>query len=487
MGSPIWRSLVALTLMVTPLGILSVNRTAPQLPDQPPPGEVEPPPPITITSLSPAAGPPGTVVTVSGSNFGAESDVLFRFTGLPSSPVSLPATVLNDSQLEFTVPSDASCGAYGVKVKSRIGLGPFAPISVSNELSFTVTEPCTLAPILGALSPISGPPGRVVTVSGANFAPGAEVILQLAESPFTTINVGTTVANSSSLSFTVPGGAVCNYHSVRVSNPGAALPSNSRSFRVQCPSVANWQLRLEKLRSLDEQEGGGDEPYLVAIGFRSRMNTPGSTVTWWSEYLDDDWADNLDTGEERDILEEMGAVPFPDVEMPPFVCAVLDGIDCLVELQFLQPEFMGAVVIAMESDWTSWGRVREAVEERREEIEEAVRVAVEDFFAGTTVPQVIEDLTRGLDLGNRIWSWFNRDDNVGVHVFMFVAVNTDVPDTWMPILGSILNFAPSTASALRERTFQVQFGSGDPKYEVTGSLAWSTTGFTFPTELAPPF
>ncbi len=45
-----------------------------------------------------------------------------------------------------------------------------------------------------------------------------------------------------------------------------------------------WSIRMEQLSVLNADEDStfsdGDEPYLVAIGFRSRFQTPGSTQVW---------------------------------------------------------------------------------------------------------------------------------------------------------------------------------------------------------------
>ncbi|HYU86635.1 MAG TPA: hypothetical protein VEK80_17660 [Kribbellaceae bacterium] len=61
---------------------------------------------------------------------------------------------------------------------------------------------------------------------------------------------------------------------------------------------ALWNLRLEQLHILDADEDGfasdGDEPYLVAVGFRSRFRTPGSTQVFWGEMLDDKWANGVE-------------------------------------------------------------------------------------------------------------------------------------------------------------------------------------------------
>jgi hypothetical protein len=109
------------------------------------------PPAPSITSLSPTSGPVGISVTITGANFGTSqgtSTVTFNgttatFAGWTDSSISVP------------VPSGATTGNVVVTV------GGVA----SNGIAFTVTPP----PAITSLSPVSGPVGTSVTISGANF------------------------------------------------------------------------------------------------------------------------------------------------------------------------------------------------------------------------------------------------------------------------------------------------------------------------------
>lgn len=82
-----------------------------------------------IDSLSPASGPAGTVVTLSGSNFGSSTAV--RFDGGTVST----STVQNSSSITFTVPSNIAAGSYRVWVTDDNG--------ASNVVRFNVTAPAT--------------------------------------------------------------------------------------------------------------------------------------------------------------------------------------------------------------------------------------------------------------------------------------------------------------------------------------------------------
>jgi hypothetical protein len=91
-----------------------------------------PPPAITtttvapsITSLSPNSGPVGTVVTITGVNFGTSNSVVLN--GI------VPVTSSNQTHLTFTVPLNTPVGAHGISVINN------ANNYGSNTLIFTVT------------------------------------------------------------------------------------------------------------------------------------------------------------------------------------------------------------------------------------------------------------------------------------------------------------------------------------------------------------
>lgn len=99
-----------------------------------------------ITSLSPAAGPAGTTVTISGSNFTGATAVLFG---------NVPATsytVNNDGTITCVVPANA--GPY-VTVTN--------PTGTSNQAPFG-------GPVITALSPNPAAPGTTILISGTNLA-----------------------------------------------------------------------------------------------------------------------------------------------------------------------------------------------------------------------------------------------------------------------------------------------------------------------------
>jgi hypothetical protein len=106
----------------------------------------------TITGLSVTSGAVGTLVTITGTNFGAtQSTSTVKFNGTAGTPTSWSAT-----SIVVPVPSGATTGSVVVTVDGH----------ASNGITFTVTAP---APTIASLSVTSGPTGTPVTITGTNF------------------------------------------------------------------------------------------------------------------------------------------------------------------------------------------------------------------------------------------------------------------------------------------------------------------------------
>lgn len=127
-----WR---IVTLVVTCLGSVGLSLAAP-----------------TITTLSPTSGAVGTLVTITGTNFGSSrgtSTVKFNGTTVTSFG-SWSAT-----SIKATVPTGATTGNVVVNVS---GVD-------SNGSAFTVVP----APTITSVSPTTGTGGTSVTIAGTNF------------------------------------------------------------------------------------------------------------------------------------------------------------------------------------------------------------------------------------------------------------------------------------------------------------------------------
>jgi hypothetical protein len=115
--------------------------------------------PNRILAINPRSGPPGTVITVTGSGFGTyETGITITFDGSPiASAVSADAQ--GNWNGTFTVPASPS-GAHSVSA-----YGSITPTSSIPGITFVVSPTVVV-------SPTNRPPGNPVTVTGSGFDGG---------------------------------------------------------------------------------------------------------------------------------------------------------------------------------------------------------------------------------------------------------------------------------------------------------------------------
>ena len=169
----------------------------------------------SITSLSPALGPVGTSVTISGANFGAtQGTSTVKFNGTTATP-----TTWNAASIVAPVPSGTTTGNVVVTVSGE----------PSNGVLFTVSA----VPHITSLSPSSGAIGAPVTISGTNFGTtrGTSTVT------FNGVSATPTAWGSTSVAATVPNGATTGNVVVTVSG----VASNGVAFTVStaAPSITN--------------------------------------------------------------------------------------------------------------------------------------------------------------------------------------------------------------------------------------------------------
>lgn len=167
--------------------------------------------PPTITSFNPISGIVGSVVTISGTNFDlTASNNQVTFNGVSAQVISSTSTTIT-----VQVPVGASTGPIGITIN---GLG-----ALSSAL-FTVIPP----PVISSFSPVLGPAGTTVSISGNNFdiLPANNIV---------TLNgtaVSVTAATSTTLTILIPQGATTGKFSVTTNGLNALSPTD---FTVQFP------------------------------------------------------------------------------------------------------------------------------------------------------------------------------------------------------------------------------------------------------------
>src|SRR5262249_1754246 len=113
------------------------------------------PPPPNITSLSPASGPVGTSVTITGTNFGASQGA----SGVTFNGFGATVNSWSDTSIVAIVPGPTSSHSGANTGPVVVTVGGVA----SNSVTFTVI------PTINSLTPSSGPIGTAVSVSGSGF------------------------------------------------------------------------------------------------------------------------------------------------------------------------------------------------------------------------------------------------------------------------------------------------------------------------------
>ena len=174
----------------------------------------------TIASLSSTSGRVGSMVTITGTNFGPMQGAnTVTFAGV----LAAMATSWSPTSIVVTVPATATTGNVVVTVGGQ----------ASNGITFTVTPAGAAAPSITSLSVTSGAVGSTVTITGTNFGAATQ-----ADSTVTFAGVPATATNWSptSIVVTVPatttgnvvvtiGGQASNGITFTVTPAGAAAPS----------------------------------------------------------------------------------------------------------------------------------------------------------------------------------------------------------------------------------------------------------------------
>jgi len=133
-----------------------------------------------ITSFSPTSGPTGTKVTITGTGFTGAMEV--DFNGVPDPTFHVDS----DTQITSTVPSTATTGPISVTGPGGTG---------TSATNFTVTSPS-----ITSFSPMIGPWGTHVVVTGANFSGVTSV-------KFNGVTASFAINSSTQITATVPNGA----------------------------------------------------------------------------------------------------------------------------------------------------------------------------------------------------------------------------------------------------------------------------------------
>jgi gliding motility-associated-like protein len=165
----------------------------------------------TITSFTPASGPVGTTVTITGTNFSTTPvNNTVQFNGTTAVVTASTAT-----SITTTVPPGATTGKISVTVDGNTAI---------SATDFTVTVAPAL-PTITSFTPPSGPTGTTVTITGTNFSttPVNNTV------QFNGAGAVVTASTATSITTTVPAGATTGKISVTV---GGNTATSATDFTV---------------------------------------------------------------------------------------------------------------------------------------------------------------------------------------------------------------------------------------------------------------
>ncbi|MCC3155373.1 IPT/TIG domain-containing protein [Hymenobacter sp. BT770] len=179
----------------------------------------------TIASFTPASALPGTLVTVTGTDFTGATAVTLNGVAITG------FTVVNATSLTFTVPAAATSGAIAVTTPTG---------TATSTTTFTVLVPNPVPTITGITpaTTVAGSAAFTLTVDGTNFITGSTV-------NFNGVALTTTYVSATQLTAAVPASAVATAGSylVTVTNaaPGGGTTAGfTFTVTVPAPTIASF-------------------------------------------------------------------------------------------------------------------------------------------------------------------------------------------------------------------------------------------------------
>ncbi len=249
-----------------------------------------------------------------------------------------------------------------------------------------------------------------------------------------------------------------------------------------CVSTQDVDLNMETLTVVTAQEDGffsdGDEPYVAVIEWRAVPGEPGSTRTQYKGNLAELSTGAFD-GEILSIPASMGSSDFNNLQFVDNISDVVNGTN---------PELVGTVMIAMESDATPWSLVDNVMLD----VQSALHTEVENIVEPLTLAELANPTALANELadasdrvqdaatpsiGEALGIWFaslgDPDDFIGVNFEVWVAAKGALADQIDIPLQNALASAGAVGGALRDNeTRQVTFSGDDAVYRVNLRTAY---------------
>jgi large repetitive protein len=178
----------------------------------------------TITTFTPASGPIGTTVNITGTNFGCTTAVRFN-------NISATFTLNSATSITATVPTGATTGKITVT-------NTFNTSTTATSATDFVVAP---VPTITSFTPTFGPVGTSVKITGTNFSGTGFTTTSV---KFNNVSATTFTVNSATqITATVPTGATTG--KITVTTPGGTATS-ATNFTVSTAHSRSVTLSLKK-------------------------------------------------------------------------------------------------------------------------------------------------------------------------------------------------------------------------------------------------
>jgi hypothetical protein len=178
----------------------------------------------TITGFTPSSGPVGCVVTITGTNFDnpAVTDVEFNNTNAAN------FTVVSATQIRAEVDTGTTTG------KIEVDNGVVA----ASATDFTIANPGTCAPTITSFTPLCGPVGTSVSITGTNLldasASAGAVTFNTTAAP------STSVVSATQITAFVPSGATTGKVKVDTGVGTAATSTADFTVAATCATITGF-------------------------------------------------------------------------------------------------------------------------------------------------------------------------------------------------------------------------------------------------------
>jgi YD repeat-containing protein len=265
-----------------------------------------PNPTPVITSISPASGPVGTTVTITGNNFGTTPGSI-TFNGTTATQTSW-----NNGSIVVPVPAGATTGNVVVTVGGQ----------ASNGQLFTVTAS---PPVITSLSPAAGAAGTSVTIAGARFGTTTGTV------KFNGTTATTTAWADGSITATVPSGATTGNVVVTSAN---FLVSNGMCFAIPSatPCIGNVSPSAASVGTSVTISGNGfgstqGSVTFTAPGLPPNFGASATITAWTNTSITATVPQNI--GTPVNVFVTIGSVssnPFSFSVLPPQITSITPNV-----------------------------------------------------------------------------------------------------------------------------------------------------------------